>query len=84
MESGSSRHMKNDSLVLTNLQETSVVVEIGEEYFAVAQGIGTLNATRVSDGVTTNFEPQNVTFVPYLTTNLLSVRCLQRKGLCVG
>lgn len=83
IDSGASRHMTNDSTHMVNLVKTTETVEVGEGTRTRISAIGNLHATVKADGIEKDIIIRDIAHVPSLTTNLLSVSSLRRKGLSV-
>lgn len=83
VDSGASRHMTNDDSNLENMVSSKDSVEVGEGTRANIEEVGTIRATVSSEGLDRNILISDIAYVPSLTTNLLSVSCLRRRGLSV-
>lgn len=79
-DSSATRHIENSIKHMTDLNRTDGLVEIGNRTTVHSLNVGTLVSNLTVDGVTKTVEIQNVSYVPGLTTNLLSVRFLQRNA----
>lgn len=76
--------MSNYSELLVEMVGANETVEVGEDTLTAIKEVGTLPAEAVANAVITLIHAENVTYVPGLMTNLLSVICLHRKCLSVA
>lgn len=81
LDSGASRHINNNEDFLHGKVKFDEVVKGGEGTITKIKVMGTLRATVVENGNTVKIFATYVAFVAGLSSNLLSVISLRRKGL---
>ena len=86
VDSGASQHMTNDSSCLQNFKvlETPIRIEIGDGRTLFATGLGDTDLTVSISGVDKNCCMKDILFVPDLSSNLISVSQVTKKGINVN
>lgn len=73
LDAGKSRHMSNDLYLLTEIRTVDKALEMGEGTLVDIEYVGTIPSEVTMDGRRHTIQVAEVTYVPDLKNNLLSV-----------